>query len=358
MSDIRILTATYIRIWLKMGQQIEVYIRGIEYYLPKTVVSNDQLQALHPSWNMAQIAAKTGVKTRHIAENGECASDLAYEAVQRLLKTSGIDKTEIEGIFYCTQSPDHIMPPNSTILHGKLNLAKQVVAFDFTLACSGFVYGLAIAKSMMASLGLKNVLLVTADTYSKYIHPRDRSAGTLFGDGAAATLLSWTRDGKSKIIDFLLETDGHGGPSFMINAGGLRNPKCSETAAIKRDLTGNEWTDEHIRMDGKAVLEFARREIPGSVDRILSRNNLKVDDLNLILFHQASLFALDQLTECMRIPREKTFTNIEALGNTVSASLAIVLRDAESCGRVKRGDHVLLVGFGVGFSWGCCLLQW
>lgn len=341
-----------------MGPQNEVYIRAVEYVLPEQVVTNEHLQALHPLWNMAQISAKTGVKSRHIAKENECASDLAYEAVLRLISTTGIDKDDIDGIFYCTQSPDHIMPPNSTLLHAKLNLPKQVLAFDFTLACSGYVYGLAIAKSMMTTLGLKNVLLVTADTYSKYLHPRDRSAGTLFGDAAAATLLSWSHGGTSKLIDFLLETDGTGGSCFMIKAGGARFPKTEATAAVKRDLTGNEWTDEHIRMDGKAVLEFARREMPGSVDRILARNGLKQDDLKLILFHQASQFALEQLNQHMKIPPEKTFSNIENLGNTVSASLAIVLKDAELQGRIKRGDHVLLVGFGVGFSWGCCLLQW
>jgi 3-oxoacyl-[acyl-carrier-protein] synthase-3 len=341
-----------------MSQKHDIYIRALEYYLPAHMMSNDELQKSRPDWNVPQIASKTGVLNRHIARQDECASDLAYEAVLKLIKNSGIHKDEIDGIVYCTQSPDHIMPPNSTLLHAKLDISKRAFAFDFNLACSGFVYGLAIAKSMMESLRLQNVLVVTADTYSKYIYPRDRSASSLFGDGAAATLLSSAANPVSKIIDFLLETDGHGGKNFMIKAGGLRFPKTPDTATVKSDLTNNQWTDEHIRMDGKAVLDFAMREIPDAVNRILLRNNLKLNDLDLILFHQASQMALDKLCKEMQVPPEKTFTNIADVGNTVSSSLAIALKDAEKKVPISRGNLVLLVGFGVGFSWGCCLLRW
>ncbi|MCX6126870.1 MAG: ketoacyl-ACP synthase III [Proteobacteria bacterium] len=343
-----------------MTNRNQIYIKAIEYFLPSRVVTNDELKAANPQWNMAQISAKTGVVSRRLAGETEFASDLAFHAILKLIDQTGIAKNDIDGLLFCTQSPDYIMPPNSTILHSRLGLRKQCLAFDFTLACSGFVYGLAIAKSLLESLNLENIVLVTADTYSKYIHPRDRAASTLFGDGAAATLVGRYQGGTStsQVLDFLLETDGAGGPCFAIKAGGLRFPKTSETSVIRRDVTGNEWTDDKIKMDGRGVLDFAKREIPGAVERILSRNDLSLNNIDMILFHQASAYALETLTQQMKIPPEKTFSNISHVGNTVSASLAILLRDAELAGKVHRNDLVLLVGFGVGFSWGCCLLRW
>jgi 3-oxoacyl-[acyl-carrier-protein] synthase III len=342
-----------------------VYIEAIAKGLPDNVVTNNDLKTKHHAWNMEQIAPKTGELSRHHVGENELASDLGFRAVQSLIQKAGISVSEIGGLIFCTQSPDYIMPPNATILHAKLGLPKSVLAFDFTLACSGYVYGLAMAQGLMVTLGINNIILVTADTYSKYIHSNDRSAGTLFGDGGTATLLKMQLKAPpsptqaiSRLVDFNLETDGHGGSCFMIKAGGLRQPKNSETAKLRRDVTGNEWTDEHIKMDGKAVLDFAKREIPGAVARILEKNQLTMNELDLILFHQASQFALNTLALEMKIPAEKTFSNISTLGNTVSASLPLLLHDAVEQGKAKRRDKILLVGFGVGFSWGCCLLQW
>ena len=332
-------------------------VRAIEYHLPETAVSNEDLKRLNPGWNMRLIESKTGVRSRRIARDGETAADLAFQAVARLLAAQGVDKESIDGILYCTQSPDHIMPPNSSLLHSKLGLSKGVMALDFNLACSGFVYGLAIARALIQSLTCRIILFVTADTYSKYLHPGDRATRTLFGDGAAATLVEGTHEG-SGILDLDLATDGTGGDKFMIKAGGLRYPRSPETQAEKTDLFANVRTDENIYMDGKAVLEFAKNEIPASVRSILGRNGLAMEDLNLILFHQASGSALKILNEELGIPADRTFSNIENIGNTVSASLPILLKDAETAGVLSRGDLVLLVGFGVGFSWGTCLLKW
>jgi 3-oxoacyl-[acyl-carrier-protein] synthase-3 len=332
-------------------------IRHIEYVLPDQVVTNEDLQRQHPDWNVALAASKTGVLSRRIAAEGELASDLAYRAAVRVFEETGITPDAIDGLLFCTQSPDYIMPPNATLLHARLNLPTHVVAFDITLACSGFVYGLAIAQALMDSLGLRNVLLVTADTYSRYIHPGDRSALTWFGDGAAVTLLQ-PADRDSEIKAFSLETDGQGGNKFWIEAGGLRTPRSDATATVQRDIAGNLRSRETICMDGRAVLEFAEKRVPCSVREVLGKSRLVLQDLNLVLFHQASALALKKLHELIEVAPEQQFTNIAHVGNTVSASLPILLKDAERAGRLRRGDLVLLVGFGVGFSWGSCVLRW
>ena len=331
-------------------------IARIEYAVPDNVVTNDDLQRIHPDWRMEQVARKTGVLTRRFAAPDELASDLGFRAAIELL--NGYGKDQIDGLIFCTQSPDQIMPPNATLLHAQLDLPKSVAAFDITLACSGFVYGLAIAKSMIDSMGMRSVLLVCGDTYSRYIHPDDRAALTLFGDAAAAALVDRST-AESEILDFVLATDGQtGGDKFMIKAGGLRTPRSEATCVGRRDIAGNVRSDETIFMDGTAVLAFAKREVLPTVEEILRRNKLQLSEVKLVLFHQASLYALNILNEQLGLRPDQTFSNIAHFGNTVSASLAILLKDAESAGRLERGDLVLVVGFGVGFSWGACLMRW
>lgn len=331
-------------------------IARIEYAVPDNVVTNDDFQRTHPEWRMQQVARKTGVLTRRFAGPDELASDLAFRAATEVLEAC--PKEEIDGLIFCTQSPDHIMPPNATLLQGRLGLPKAVAAFDITLACSGFVYGLAIAKSMIDSMRLRNVLLLCGDTYSKYIHPDDRAALTLFGDGAAAALVTPSTD-DSQILDFVLASDGQtGGDKFMIKAGGLRTPRSDATCIGRRDIAGNVRSDDTIYMDGAAVLAFAQREVQPTVEEILRRNDLRLADIKLVLFHQASVHALNILNKQLELAPEQTFSNIAHFGNTVSASLPILLKDAETAGRLDRGDLVLIVGFGVGFSWGACLMRW
>jgi 3-oxoacyl-[acyl-carrier-protein] synthase-3 len=334
------------------------YIRRIEYSLPKRVVTNQNLKNENPDWNMNLTFSKTGVASRHFASEGELASDLAFAAATTLISAEGLKKEEIDALIVCTQSPDYVMPSNSALLQTRLGLPVYTAAFDFNLACSGFIYGLALCKSLLAGMDYRRALLLTADTYSKYIHPKDRSALTLFGDGAAATLVESGTSGSSQIIDALLATNGDGADKFIVKAGGLRYPKTANTCVPKRDLTGNIRTDENIYMDGGGVLEFVKRDIPGCVDKILQRNKIALKDVRLVIFHQASKYAMDVLNDLLELSPEQTFSNIENIGNTVSASIPIALKDAEEQGRMGRGDLVLLVGFGVGFSFGATLLRW
>ena len=331
------------------------YIASVDYYLPAHVISNAELAEKHPQWQMDQVVLRSGVKNRHWAKTSETALDLAEVACKKLAARTGFDLNNASAILFCTQSPDHIMPPNACLLQSRLGLPNTIAAFDYTLACSGFIYGLYLAKALVQSGAAEHVLLVTAETYSKWLHPDDRGPATLFGDGAAATLVSV---GESAIGSFLLGTDGDSASCFMIPAGGARLPRSAETAQPFKDHNDNIRSAEHLYMNGIAVLDFVKEKIPVLVKGLLEQEKLTIRDLDLVVFHQASQVTLDYLYGSLHIPKEKRFFNISDIGNTVSASIPIGLRVAELQGKLKPGMRVMLVGFGVGMSWGGCILTW
>ena len=333
-----------------------VIIKSVEYYLPEKVVTNQELEALHPTWDLKKVGEKSGVYSRHLAAPEQTAFDLACKAVEKLFASGAASTASIQGIIFCTQSADYIMPSNAFLIHKHFKFPQSVWAFDYNLACSGFVYGLAIARGMIETKLAKNILLITADTYSKYIHPNDRSTSVLFGDGAAATLLS-TAEGEG-IVDIELASSGNEFDSFYIPAGGCRQPLTSETKETKVDYSGNETTPEDIHMNGFAVWKFISRTVPDQIKLLLARNNLGINDINFFGFHQASKLTLDSLFKALAIPDDKAYSNLANIGNTVSASIPIALKDAEAEGRLKQGDLVLLSGFGVGLSWGSVIIQY
>lgn len=330
-------------------------IAAIEYALPARRIGNAELDDLHPQWQMPQVAIQSGVQSRGWAEPGETALDLAECACRKLFARPGVDPAQVSAVLFCTQSPDYIMPPNACLLQNRLGLPRAIAALDYTLACSGFIYGLYLSKALVVSGAAEQVLLVTSETYSKWIHPDDRGPATLFGDGAAAALIT---AGEPGIGNFALATDGVGAPTFIVPAGGARVPRSPETALPVRDANGNIRTAENIYMNGQAVLEFVKKEIPALVRRLVAEEKLTLDNIDLVVFHQASQVALDFLFKVLRVPQEKQFVNLSHVGNTVSASIPIALRDAELQGRLKPGMRVLLVGFGVGLSWGGCIVTW
>jgi 3-oxoacyl-[acyl-carrier-protein] synthase III len=330
-------------------------IAGIDYVLPARRINNDELARRHPQWQMPQVAIQTGVQSRGWSEAGETALDLAELACRKLAGRSGVDLAKTDALLFCTQSPDYVMPPNACLLQHRLGMPRTIAALDYTLACSGFIYGLYLAKGLVESGLAEHVLLVTAETYSKWIHPDDRGPMTLFGDGAAATLVA---AGEGGIGRFALATDGEGASAFVVPAGGARLPRSLETALPTTDHNGNIRTAENLYMDGQAVLDFVKKEIPALVRRLLDQDGLTLDDLDMVIFHQASQVTLDFLFRALRVPPTKQFTNIAIVGNTVSASIPIALRDAELQGRLKPGMRVLVVGFGVGLSWGGCIVRW
>jgi 3-oxoacyl-[acyl-carrier-protein] synthase-3 len=248
------------------------------------------------------------------------------------------------------------MPPNACLLQAALDLHDEVFAIDTNLACSGYVYSLALAQGLVMAKTCKNILLVTADTYSTYIHPGDRAARTLFGDGAAVSWIS-ASDGKSGMVDVICATAGRKFKAFYIPAGGRRRPSSPATRTAITDANGNTRSDDTIHMDGMGVVAFLNARVPEQIRSLLARNEIGADDLDLVIFHQASQVALDSLTRALKLPADRVFNNLATVGNTVSASIPIALAEARATGRIASGSKVLLSGFGVGMSWASALLQ-
>jgi 3-oxoacyl-[acyl-carrier-protein] synthase III len=332
-------------------------IEAIACAFPETVLTNQQLREEYPKWDFERLEKRTGVFSRFVAAPDETALDFAVRACEQLDSMGQLRREEIDAVIFCTQSPDYIMPPNSCLLHGRLGLRPDVFAFDITLACSGYIYGLQLADSLIRSGAAKRVLLATSDTYSRYIHPGDRATRCLFGDGGGVTILSNSGDPNSGIRDIRCGTAGKQYQKFMIPAGGIRLPRSIETAKEKLDHSGNVRTQEHIKMDGMGVLSFFNATVPCSVNEILQRNNLAMDDVDLFVFHQASQVILDSLRSVLEIPQGKMIYDLAEVGNLVSASIPVALKRAFDRGQAKHGQLALLCGFGVGLSWGTALVD-
>ena len=335
---------------------MNIKINKIEYYLPENLITNEDLQMSNPGWDMLKTAEKSGVYKRYIASENETALDLACKACDKLFRDDQISKKSIDGIIFCTQSPDYIMPSNAFLIHKYLNLNQSVFAFDYNLACSGFIYGLAMSQGFISTSLANNILLINADTYSKFLHPGDRSTRTLFGDGASACLIS--KEDTAGIIDIMLASSGKHFESFYIPSGGCRIPKSEKTSMEEKDISGNVHTSENIYMNGFGVWKFIASTVPKQIKEIIMRNNFKVSDIDLYVFHQASKLTIDSLVKALKIDPTKVFSNIANVGNLVSASIPVALKDAEETGKLKRGDLILLSGFGVGLSWGTTILRY
>ncbi len=333
-----------------------IIIKHIEYYLPKKVVTNIDLAKDNPEWNIEKIEEKSGVKKRHIAEPNETALDLAIKAVEKIFSSGVISKDEIDAVIFCTQSHDYVMPANSFLIHKHFNFKQNVWTFDYNLACSGYIFGLAITSGIIETGLAKNVLLINSETYSKYINPKDRSTSILFGDGAAASVISTVDVGG--IVDVILSSSGEKFDSFYIPAGGMKTPKSNDTKEIIVDNSGNVKTLENIHMNGFAVWQFISKNVSEQINTLLERNHLGVNDIDLYVLHQASKLTLDSLVKSLKLDKHKVFLNLQDVGNTVSASVPIALKDAELSGKLKKGDLVLLSGFGVGLSWGSIIMRY
>jgi 3-oxoacyl-[acyl-carrier-protein] synthase-3 len=324
-----------------------VGLEALAAALPAKVVTNADLAAENPTWQMEKVAAKSGVRSRHIAAPGETALDLAVRAAEAIAGQVPLDT--IDGIVFCTQTPDFVMPSNAFLLQERLGLADRILAFDFNLACSGFVYGLAICRGLILGGQARRLLLVNADTYSRLINPGDRSARVLFGDGAAATVVS-SETARLRLVDFELTSSGRNWRKFCVPAGGFRERKAVDGGRAEVDASGNRRSREDIYMDGLGVWSFISSAMPGQINRLLARNGLAIGDVDLFVFHQASALTLDSLERSLRIPAGRSYRFLETVGNTVSASIPIALHQARQEGRLVEGMRVLISGFGVGLS--------
>ncbi len=257
----------------------------------------------------------------------------------------------------CTQSPDYFLPTTACLLQNRLGIPTSAGALDFNLGCSGFVYGLGLVEGLISSGQARNVLLITAETYSKFLNPTDRSVRTIFGDAAAATLLSASDSDESFIGPFVYGTDGAGGPNLIVPAGGLRRPISAETSQVVADDQGNQRSAENLFMDGPEIFNFTLSAVPQSVAQLLERSGRSLEEIDLFVFHQANRYMLDHLRKKLKIPAEKFSVCMGHCGNTVSSTIPIALKHEILDGRLKSGALVMLVGFGVGYSWGATLVR-
>ncbi len=330
-------------------------IAHISYHLPGKVVDNAQLVQEFGVWTEEKIYQKTGVRERHVVD-GELVSDLAVAAGEKLFAESGTLRESIDFLLLCTEMPDYFLPATACVVHDRLGLRMSAGALDFNLGCSGFIYGLALAKGLITAELADRVLLITADTITRTINPGDKSTRTIFGDGAAATLV--VRSETDGIGQFVLGTDGSGKENLIIPAGAWARPRSPETAETRMNRWGNTRSAENVYMNGPEVLRFTVETVPPSIAETLKRHGLAMEDIDLAVFHQATQLILDHLRRAVGIPEEKFYKNMEKKGNTVSATIPIALRDAADEGRLHRGDRVLIAGFGVGYSWGNTVLRW
>jgi len=319
----------------------------IEVFLPPKVETNEQLQELFPRWDMEAIAAKTGIRARHIAEPNVCASDLGVEAARQLFEQHDIDPRSVDFLLFCTQTPDYALPTTACLVQDRLGLRCDTGALDFNLGCSGFVYGLSIADGLIRGGAVKRVLLITAETYSKYIDPTDRSLRTIFGDGAAATLIDAAS--QPTLSGFNFGTDGSGADTLIVAKGGAR-PEDEAITPRHR----HRWPSK-LYMDGPSLISFTVSAIPGLVKSILADAGVNEPDIDMYLLHQATFKMLDQLRQRMDIEDSRLPMALEMYGNTVSSTIPILIRDLRRAGRLKADRPNLLVGFGVGWSWAGCV---
>ena len=331
--------------------QKKVFIKAINYYLPNEVLTNAQIANKFPEWSAEKVAQKVGISERHIAAENETAADMAYMAAERLFEEFPDDRECVDFILLCSQSVDYKLPSSSCVLQGRLGLKSSCGAFDFNLGCSGYEYGLAVAKSLVVSGVAHEVLLLTAETYSKYIHPNDKGNTTIFGDGATATLIA--SDGFALIGDFVLGTDGLGADNLILKTGGARFPNRSGRFTL--DENGAFRWDDYLYMNGGAIFNFTAAIVPTMVNELLHKEKIGFDDIDLWVFHQANKYMINYLRKLMSIDEKKFFVCMEKTGNTVSSTIPIALVEAKKAGRLK--GTALLAGFGVGLSWGATILR-
>jgi 3-oxoacyl-[acyl-carrier-protein] synthase III len=327
-------------------------IKAIKSYLPPSKLTNEDLARNFPEWDIDKTFQNTGVAVRSIASADQCTSDLGVIAAQSLF-TSGICKPEdIDFLLFCTQTPDYFLPATACIIQDRLGLRNDIGALDFNLGCSGYVYGLSLAKSLIEDDLADNVLLIVGDTPSKTINPRDKGPRALFSDGASVTLISSIIDNKMFIGPFVFGTDGKGAKNLIIPAGGFRLPSNQDTATERDDGTGNFRSAEELFMDGAEIFNFSFQTVPKLISQLLTKANMtNFDELDFVIFHQANKFMLEGLRRKIKIPKEKFVINLEFFGNTSSATIPMALEELIKQGKVNKGSKVLVAGFGVGYSW-------
>ena len=329
-------------------------IQAISCYLPEKIYTNEEFYRDFPAAKDTSLE-KVGVQQRHIVAPGQTASDMAFEAAEQLFREHGIDRSDIDFLVLCTLENDYYAPSTACVLHGRLGLKTSCGAIDYNLGCSAYVYGLGMAEGFMHATGAKNILLLTTSTLSRTFHSGDRSSHFVFGDAATATLLS--RSELPMLGPFVFGTDGKGFEKIIIRDGGARNPVTDASFAEEKDEYGNITSRAHLFMDGVGVFLFTMRTVPAMIHELLEKAQLRMEAIDLFVFHQANVFLNETLRKKLGIPEEKFVHSMADTGNTVQATIPIALYEARKSGRLQPGMTVVLAGFGSGLSWSATIAR-
>lgn len=320
-------------------------IIGIGSCLPQKILTNSDLEKLVDT-NDEWIVTRTGIKERRIAADNEAASDISTKAALEAIKTSGIDAEEVDLIIECTVTPDMMYPATAAILQNNLK-AKNAAAFDLSAGCTGFIYGITVASQFIRTGFYKNIVVVGCDVLSRVTDFTDRNTCVLFGDGAGAVVVSRTET--PGIVECFIGADGSGGDTLTLPAGNSRMPASFETVEKKLHFT---------QMDGKEVFKFAVTAMPKAVNEVLKKAGYEIKDIDCLIPHQANIRIVDSAVKKLGIDKEKVFTTIEKYGNMSSGSIPVTLDSIYKDGKIKKGDKIVLVGFGAGLTYGAALLEW
>ncbi|MBQ9564100.1 MAG: ketoacyl-ACP synthase III [Synergistaceae bacterium] len=326
---------------------MKAYITRISYCLPDTVEENES----------GRLTRKTGIQRRHICPPDRTAGDMAAEAAEKLFAQAPSERENVAFLLLCTQSPDYPLPTTACILQDRLGLRKSCGALDFNLGCSGFIYGLGLAKGLIESEQAKSVLLLTSETYSKYIHAQDGATRPLFGDGASAALLTGIETPQDGIYGLVYGTDGSGAGELIVPIGGMRHRYQDTEVEKTEDKYGNARTNQNLYMNGSNIMNFALDVVPPALEEVLSKAMLTRKDIDGYVFHQANRVVLDFLQEKCGLMDADFWNDVAEYGNTVSSSIPIALVDRMRRNPEAGQKRVLLMGFGVGLSWGGCVVD-
>jgi 3-oxoacyl-[acyl-carrier-protein] synthase III len=330
-----------------MPRRIAAKITGVSGYVPPKVMTNTELEKLVDT-NDAWIRERTGIRERHIADKGVASSDLATAAAQRVLSSRNVPASEIDLIVVASVTPDMMFPATACLVQNNLG-ATNAWGFDLSAACSGFVYALTVAGQFVGSGTQKKALAIGSDVMTSILNYQDRATCVLFGDGAGAVLLEPTDREDEGILDFVHEVDGSGGKFLFMPGGGSLNPSSHETVDRKM---------HYIHQEGAQVFKYAVRRMAELACEMLARNGYTSDDLALVIPHQANLRIIRAMQERLGVDDSKVMVNIERYGNTTAGTIPLGLCDAVEQGRLKKGDLVLLVAVGAGYTAGAVLLRW
>ena len=325
---------------------LNAHIVGWGKYLPRKVLTNDdiaQIVETSDEW----IRGRTGIAQRHVADDGETSATMATQAARRALQVARLSPTQVDLIIVATATPDYLFPSTACLVQDALG-ATRAAAFDLSAACSGFVYSLSVAANMLMAGAGQVALVIGSETLSRFLNWEDRSTCILFGDGAGAVVLQ-AEEAEGGVLATVLGADGSGGELLVLPAGGSRSPSSHRTVAEGLHF---------LRMKGNEVYRFATRVIPVVTRQVLEKGGLSLDDVKLLIPHQANQRIVDAAARALKLPAGSVFSNLERYGNTSSASIPIALCEAVEEGRIQPGDLIVCVGFGGGLTWGAAAIRW